>query len=66
MDKRFPPPSDEPVTSIWLRLRIVGEIAVVARKSGDADSLRAALEYHEHLTEMYEALLERQNGATVH
>jgi hypothetical protein len=63
---RFPPPSDEQVTSIWLRMRIVCEIAAVARKGGDVEALGTALEYHKHLTEIYEAMLERQRGATVH
>jgi hypothetical protein len=66
MDKRFPPPSDEQVMSIYLRIRIVCEIAAVARKSGDQETLSAALEHHKYLTDVYDAMLERQNGATVH
>jgi hypothetical protein len=66
VDKRFPPPTDRDLKTILLCSQAVCETAKIASDTGDYEGLRVARAQHKYLTQVFEAMLERQRGATVH
>ncbi len=66
LDKRFPPPSDSVLNAVCLLIQAVCEAAKVADDSDDPAGLRVAKTQYEYLDQVYEAMLERRRGATVH
>jgi len=66
MDKRFPPPTDGVVTAVSLLLQAVCEAAKIAEGDGDHVGVRISWTQYRYLDQVYDAMLERQRGATVH
>jgi hypothetical protein len=66
MDKRFPPPSDSGLKAVLLCMQAVCETAKIAKENGDDAGLRVARAQHKYLDQVFDAMLERQRGATVH
>ncbi|MGD0866790.1 MAG: hypothetical protein ABSA49_14675 [Rhizomicrobium sp.] len=66
MDKRFPPPTNEQLMTIYARAEIACELALMAADNHDYPRFCAAKSCHDRLVRIFEAMRERQRGATVH
>jgi hypothetical protein len=66
MDTRFPPPSDSDLKAVLLCMQAVCETAKIAKESLDDAGLRVAWAQRKYLDQAFDAMLERQRGATVH
>ena len=66
MDNRFPPPTDTLLNAVCLLMQAVCETAKIAKENGDDAGLRVARAQHKYLDQVFDAMLERQRGATVH
>jgi hypothetical protein len=66
VDKRFPPPSDTLLNAVSLLMQAVCETAKLAEETGDHAGLRVTRTQYRYLDQVYDAMLERQRGATVH
>jgi hypothetical protein len=66
MDKRFPPPTDGVVTAVSLLMQVICESAKLAADTGDDVGVRLSRSHYRYLDQVYDAMLDRQRGATVH
>ncbi|MGD0144299.1 MAG: hypothetical protein ABSC92_14180 [Rhizomicrobium sp.] len=66
MSHHFEPPSDEQLMAVYLRSVVAYELASMAADNNDYAVFCTAKAWHDRLIDVFEAMRERQRGATVH